>query len=356
LANGGIVSWRKKSAMKRFTRWKFFLLITILSVMLIAGIISALLLGSINIDFTKIVSILFHPSEEFQTQHLILFEIRLPRIILAIIIGTSLALSGAAFQGFFRNSLADPFVIGASSGAALGAALAIVFGFSFISAAVSPSIASFVGALLAVFLAFIISRAGGNPPPAAALLLAGTALSSFFSSLLSLILVLHDQDLHRVYYWLLGSLSGTTWQIIFTILPVSIISWCIIFLCIRPLDLFLQGEDVAESLGLDIKKTRIIIAAGATLAAASSVAAVGIIGFIGLLAPHSVRMMTGPKHSKLLPASALMGANLVLWADIIARTIIPPMEIPIGIITSLAGVPFFLYLMIRRGKNLGSFS
>jgi iron complex transport system permease protein len=139
------------------------------------------------------------------------------------------------------------------------------------------------------------------------------------------------------------------------IFPLSIVSWIIIVLCVRPLDLLLQGEDAAESLGLDVKKTRIIIASGATLAAASSVAAVGIIGFVGLIAPHSVRMLTGPSHKRLLPASALMGANLVLWADIIARTIIAPMELPIGIISSLMGVPFFLYLMIHHRQNRGTF-
>lgn len=328
----------------------------ILSAMLIMGICLGLFLGAVNIDVTEIFSILFNPAEDQETQRLILFGIRLPRIILAIIIGTSLALSGAAFQGFFRNSLADPFVIGVSSGAALGAALAIVFGFSFISAAIAPSIASFAGALLAVCLAFVIARSGGNPPPATMLLLAGTALSSFFSALLSLILVLHDQDLHRVYFWLLGSLSSAAWPTVVAILPISVFSWIVICLCIRPLDILLQGEDVAESLGVDVKKARIIIAAGASLAAAASVAAVGIIGFVGLVAPHSVRMMTGPRHARLLPASALMGANLVLWADIIARTIIAPMELPIGIISSLAGVPFFLYVMISRGRNIGSFS
>jgi iron complex transport system permease protein len=342
--------------MKRFARWKFFLLITILIALLLAGIYFGIIFGSVHISVKDFFAIFFSSSEEYQTQKIILFDIRLPRIFLAMIVGASLALSGAALQAFFRNSLADPFIIGASSGAALGAALAIVGGFSFISAAAAPSLAAFVGALFAVFFAFIISRASGNPPPATALLLAGTALSSFFSSLLSLILVLHDQDLHRVYFWLLGSLSGTTRQIIFIILPITLISWLIIFLCVRPLDLLLQGEDIAESLGLDVKKTRIIIAIGATLVASSSVAAVGIIGFVGLVAPHSVRMLTGPKHARLLPASALMGAVLVLWADIIARTIIAPMEIPIGIITSLTGVPFFLFLMIRRGRNIGNFS
>ncbi len=342
--------------MKKFARWKFCLLMAVLAAILLLGLFSALLLGSVNISVSDLFKIMFHSTEELQTQRTILFDIRLPRIILAILVGASLALSGAAFQGFFRNSLADPFVIGASSGAALGAAVAIVGGFSFISTMFAPSVASFAGALLAVFLAFVISRTAGNPPPATTLLLAGTALSSFFSSLLSLILVLHDQDLHRVYFWLLGSLSSSSWAMVFVILPISIISWFIICVCIRPLDLLLQGEDVAESLGLDVKKTRLIIACGATLAAASSVAAVGIIGFVGLVAPHSVRMMTGPSHARLLPASALMGANIVLWADIIARTVIAPMELPIGIISSLAGVPFFLYLMVRRGRNIGTFS
>ncbi len=342
--------------MKKFAAWKYFLLMAILVLMLFLGICSALFFGSVRISPSDFFAVVFNAAGDYQTQRLIIFEIRLPRIILALIVGTSLALSGAAFQGFFRNSLADPYVIGVSSGASLGAALAIVGGFSFVSVVSVLSLASFAGALLAVFFVFLISRASGNPPPVTVLLLAGTAMSSFFSALLSLILVLHDQDLHRVYFWLLGSLSSASRQTVSGILPISIVSWLIICLCIRPLDLLLQGEDTAESLGVDVKKTRIIIAVGASLAAAASVAAVGIIGFVGLIAPHSVRMMTGPAHAKLLPASALMGANLVLWADIIARTVIAPMEIPIGIISSLVGLPFFLYLMIRRGRSLGTFT
>ncbi len=341
--------------MIKFAKWKFFLLTAILLVILVLGFFSGLFLGAVKINAAEISGILFGPPEEFRTQRIIIFDIRLPRVILSIIIGASLALSGAAFQGFFRNSLADPFVIGASSGAALGAALAIVGGLSMAGMISAPSLAAFAGALAAVFLAFVISRSAGNPPPGAALLLAGTALGSFFSALLSLVLVLHDQDLHRVYFWLLGSLSGTNWSIVSGVLPIIIISWTIIFLCTRPLDLLLQGEEVAESLGVDVKKTRLIIAVGASLATAAAVASAGIIGFVGLVAPHSVRMMTGPSHSRLLPASALMGANLVLWADIIARTVIAPMELPIGIISSLAGAPFFIYLMIRRGRNIGKF-
>ncbi|MDR2028805.1 MAG: iron ABC transporter permease [Treponema sp.] len=294
------------------------------------------------------------------TVSLILFDIRLPRIFLAMAVGASLAVSGAAFQGFFRNSLADPYVIGASSGAALGAALAIVTGFrvpALVSAAgISPAaLCAFAGSLAAVFLAFTISRSAGNPPPAAALLLAGTSLGAFFSALLSLILVLKDRDLHRVYYWLLGSLGNSSWAELSAALPVMAAGSLIIFLSGRPLDLLLQGEEEAESLGVDVKKARIIIALGASLATAAAVASAGIIGFVGLIAPHGVRMFTGPSHKRLLPAAALAGALLVLLADILARSALPPLELPIGIICSLAGAPFFIFLLVRLGGRPGRF-
>ena len=284
---------------------------------------------------------------------LILFEIRLPRLLLAIAVGASLSISGAAFQAIFRNSLADPYVIGASSGAALGAALAMVLGFYAIGPVSAVSLFAFGGALGTVFLVFFISRSVGNPPPAVALLLAGTALSTFFSSLLSFILVMQDQELHRVYYWLLGSLNGTTWTALPTALGVMFLGCLMVFLSHRPLDLLIQGDEVAESLGINVKRTRLFIALGASLAVAAAVSVVGIIGFVGLIAPHSVRLITGPTHKRLLPASALAGALLVSLADIIARSI-GSMELPIGIITSLGGAPFFIYILAKHGRNLGS--
>jgi iron complex transport system permease protein len=285
---------------------------------------------------------------------LILFQIRLPRLLLAIMVGVSLGVSGASFQGVFRNSLADPYVIGASSGAALGAAIAMVMGFSFSGPVSAVSLFAFIGALGTVFLAFVISRAVGNPPPAVALLLAGTALSTFFSSLLSLIMVLRDRDLHRVYYWLLGSLNGTTWPSLPATFIVMFAGCLLVFLCRGPLDMLLQGEEVAESLGTDVKKTRALVALGASLAVAAAVSAAGIIGFVGLIAPHSVRLITGPSHKRLLPASALAGALLVLLSDIVARSA-GNIEFPIGVITSLAGAPFFIYLLARYGRNIGRF-
>ncbi|MDR1429784.1 MAG: iron ABC transporter permease [Spirochaetaceae bacterium] len=289
------------------------------------------------------------------TPALILFSIRLPRLILAVAVGASLALSGAAFQGFFRNSLADPFVIGASAGAALGAALAMTWGPS-PGAFPLVQLSAFSGALSAVFLAFAVARSAGNPPPAAALLLAGSGIGAFFSALLSLVMVIKDRSLTRVYYWLLGSLGGSTWKGLLPSLPVMAAGCVIIALSARPLDLMLQGDQTAESLGVNVRRTRLLIALGASLASAAAVAQAGIIGFVGLVAPHCVRLVAGPSHRKLFPASALTGAILVLLSDSIARNALPPMELPLGIITSLAGAPFFIFLLVKYGRKLRNFS
>jgi iron complex transport system permease protein len=330
-----------------------YLLLLCLGLLLVG--IGSTLFGSVRYSFAELWAIIQGRGDDMAS--LILLQIRLPRIILAVAVGAALSVSGAAFQGLFRNALADPFVIGASSGAAFGAALSITLGLTLPASlsrlGVSPiSICAFVGALLVVFMAFVISRSVGNPPPSAALLLAGTALSSFFSSLLSLLMVLKDRNLQRVYYWLLGSLNGTTWLELRFLIPVMLIGALMIALCSRPMDLLLQGEDVAESLGVDVRRTRVLVALGASLATAAAVSAAGIIGFVGLIAPHTVRLLTGPSHRKLIPASALGGAILLVVADTVVRST-GGVELPIGVITSLGGAPFFIYLLARHGKNLG---
>jgi iron complex transport system permease protein len=301
----------------------------------------------------------------------VLFRIRLPRLVLALALGASLAVAGAAFQGFFRNSLADPYVIGASSGAALGAGLAMTANVSALGASISmtaklaaiggaggaslTAAAAFAGSLAAVFLAFAVSRSAGTPPPAAALLLAGASVSSLFSALLSLVLVVKDRNLQRVYYWLLGSLGGASWAGLFPALPLMFAGCLVIFRPGRALDLLLQGDEAAAGLGLEVGRTRLVIALAASLTAAAAVSSAGIIGFVGLVAPHAARIALGPVHRRMLPASALTGALLVLLADTIARNLAPPLEIPVGIITSLAGAPFFLYLLARMGRRMGQF-
>jgi iron complex transport system permease protein len=330
-------------------------LFVILSLALIPAFFWGLLCGSVSFtpeDIYRGFLYLFRGTGD-ETAAAVLFNIRLPRLLLAMGVGASLGVSGAAFQGLFRNSLADPYIIGASSGASLGAGLALAFGLS-LNIPFSPvPLFAFAGSLAAVFLAFAISRAAGNPPPAAALLLAGTSIGALFSGFLSLALVIRDRSLYQVYYWLLGSLGGTGWRELRSLLPVMAAGSLIIFLSARPLDLLIQGEETAESLGLEVNRTRLFIITGASLTAAAAVSAAGIIGFVGLIAPHGVRLFTGPSHRRLLPASALAGALILVLADTLARTIAAPIEIPLGIITSLAGAPFFLYLLAKHGRNLG---
>jgi iron complex transport system permease protein len=346
----------KKSAGTRKTSATKFLILG-LSLALIPAFLGALLWGSVRFspaDLYRALLSVGARDEIADMAALILFEIRLPRVILAAAVGVSLAVSGTAFQAIFRNALADPYVIGASSGAALGAALAIIFGLALAGPVSAVSLCAFAGAMGAVLLVFVISRSVGNPPPAVALLLAGTALGTLFSSFLSLVLVLNDGDLYRVYYWLLGSLNGAAWSGLPAALIVMFSGCLIIFLAGRPLDLLLQGEEVAESLGTEVGKTRFIVALGASLAVAAAVSVAGIVGFVGLIAPHMVRMVTGPVHRRLLPASALAGALILILADTVARST-GGMELPIGVITSIGGAPFFIYILARNGKNLGKF-
>jgi iron complex transport system permease protein len=337
---------------------RFPQLFALLALALIPAFFWGLLSGSVSFTADEIYRGFLYllRGEGDETTAAVLFNIRLPRLLLAMGVGASLGVSGAAFQGLFRNSLADPYIIGASSGASLGAGLALAFGLS-LNLPFSPvPLCAFAGSLAAVFLAFAISRAAGNPPPAAALLLAGTSIGALFSGFLSLALVIRDRSLYQVYYWLLGSLGGTGWRELRSLLPVMAAGVLIIFLSIRPLDLLIQGEETAESLGLEVNRARLFIITGASLAAAAAVSASGVIGFVGLIAPHGVRLFTGPAHCRLLPASALAGALILVLADTLARTIAAPIEIPLGIITSLAGAPFFLYLLAKHGRNLGRLS
>ncbi len=329
-------------------------LVASLSALFAASFFLSLCVGAVRLSLADVYSAigLFLKGGDSATVT-ILFSLRLPRAILAAAVGAALAVAGTGFQGFFRNPLADPYVIGASSGAALGAALALVAALPSFGPVSAPAAAAFAGALGATFLAFAVARSSGNPPPATALLLAGTALSALFSAALSFVLAVRDRDLHRVYYWLLGGFGGTTWTEVGAALPVMAIGCSLVFLASRPLDLLAFGEDTADSLGLDVKKARLVVAVGASLAAAAAVSSAGIIGFVGLVAPHAVRLVAGPSHRRLIPASAVAGALLVSLADLVSRVAAAPLELPVGVITALIGAPFFLYLMAKYGKSGG---
>jgi iron complex transport system permease protein len=288
------------------------------------------------------------------TVHTIVWSLRLPRVILAALTGASLGIAGAAFQGLFRNSLADPYIIGASSGAALGASLAIISGLT-LGFAGLPAVpaAAFVGSILAVAVVYTISGAATSGSPAITLLLAGTALSSMISAVVSFLVVVNDKRLHSVYFWLLGGFSGRTWGDLYGVLPYMIAGAVVLILSSRALDVLAFGEESARTMGLQVPKARLVITAASSLCVAAAVAAGGTIGFIGLVSPHIARLVFGAEHRRVIPGSLLVGAVLLVMADLVARTIAAPIEVPVGIFTAFLGGPFFLYLLRTRGGSLG---
>lgn len=282
----------------------------------------------------------------------IIWKIRIPRVLLGVLVGASLSMAGAAFQGMLRNPMADPYVIGISSGAALGASIAIILSLGFIVPGISSiSIFAFAGALIAVILVYNIARTR-NKVPVTSLLLAGVAVGQFFTAIMSFIMIIHDKAMTKIIYWTLGSLSGKGWDpIVKTSIPL-IGSMLIISFFAKDLNIILTGEESAKSLGVDIERTKRYILFLGTLITSIAVSISGIIGFVGLIIPHTTRLLLGPDHRILLPASALLGGVFMVFTDTIARTVISPVEIPVGIITALFGGPFFIYLLRNRRKSI----
>jgi iron complex transport system permease protein len=282
----------------------------------------------------------------------IVWNFRLARVLLVAAVGASLGMVGAAFQGLFRNPLADPYVVGASAGAALGATLAIYFGSSLTWGGFSPAaLAAFAGALSATALVYLIAGQNGLTP-AVTLLLTGAALSAFFSAAVAFLMALSHETLNVTFFWLMGSFSGRSWPQLQAALPYLLTGWLLLLFLSRPLDLLGFGEDAAQGMGLNVSLARLLVVSGGALLTAAAVATAGIIGFVGLIAPHAARLMFGPTHLRLLPASALIGALLLILADTAARLILAPVEIPIGVLTALLGAPFFLYLLRTHRQSL----
>ncbi len=285
----------------------------------------------------------------------IILNVRLPRVILAALVGASLAVAGATFQGLFRNPLADPYIIGVSSGAALGATIAIAWGITLgMGGFGAVPILAFAGGLGTIVLVYQLSRQG-DFVPMMTLLLAGIAVSAFLSALVSLNVFFSGERLHQVVYWMMGGLGGARWAYIRVMIPYVLLGFGGIYFFARELNAMLLGEETAHYLGIDTEKLKKIFLVTASLLVSAAVSTSGIIGFIGLVVPHIVRLLSGPDHRFLLPTSALCGAILLIGADTLARTVIAPIELPVGIITALLGAPFFLYLL-RMRKKLRYFS
>jgi iron complex transport system permease protein len=287
-----------------------------------------------------------------RSAEVIVFQLRLPRVVLAAIVGAALAASGAVFQGLFRNALADPAIIGVSSGAALGAVLVIVTVGAGSFGALAVPVAAFAGAMATALLVYRLARIG----PAvhvATLLLAGIAVAAVISSLMSLVMSFSGEQIRDIYAWLLGGLVAEGWRSIAIVLPVVAVGVAGAILVAHELNLVALGEERAAQLGVEVDRLkRRAIAVGALLAAAA-VSVAGVIGFVGLMTPHLLRLVIGADHRRLVPASVLGGATLVVLADLVARTALAPSELPIGVVTALLGGPFFLFLLRREGRAAG---
>lgn len=287
-----------------------------------------------------------------QTAMQILWDIRLPRTVLVALTGMALSGSGAAYQGLFRNPLADPFLIGVASGAGLGAviAMSIKWPYSFWGLMAIP-MAAFAAALLTVFIVYFLARVG-QTVPTTNLILAGVAVSSFATSLTSFLMLRSTGEVRRALGWLLGGASQSGWTAILAILPYLVLGLGVLTLSGQALNLLQFGDDQAQQLGLNVNRTKTILLIAASLATAAAVAFSGIIGFIGLIVPHVMRLWFGADYRKLIPLSIIGGAIALLISDVIARVVLAPQEIPVGIVTALAGAPFFLWVL-RRTKNQG---
>jgi iron complex transport system permease protein len=280
----------------------------------------------------------------------IVWDLRLPRVLLAGVIGGTLAFSGAAYQGVFRNPLADPYLLGVASGAGLAGVLAITLDAPVAYGGLSllPLIA-FAGAMMSVMLAYSIARVGGQTPNTT-LILAGVAISSISVSAISYVMILDTRNVTSILSWLLGSFNGSSWRDLSYVLPYAIPAALLIFLHGRLLNVMQLDESEAAQLGVNVQRTKALVVLAASLATASAVAVVGIIGFVGLIAPHVVRLLIGPDYRRLLPVVTLTGASLLILADLGARTLVSPGELPVGIVTSFVGAPFFLFLLRRQRR------
>lgn len=283
---------------------------------------------------------------------LIVLNIRLPRIILAGIVGVALASSGVVFQAIFKNPMADPYILGISSGAAFGATLVIIFSISFSFLGLSMiSIGAFLGAMGTTFLVYNIAKLN-NKTPVITLLLSGIAISFFLSAFINLLMTMNNDQVEKIVFWTMGSVSAASWKsVAISIIPVTIGVSIFVFFS-KELNVILMGEETAQNLGIDVETIRKLLLGVASIVSAAVVAVSGIIGFVGLIVPHAMRMLVGPDHKRLFPYTIISGAIFMIVADTISRIALNPTEIPIGVITSLIGAPYFIFLLVKNKKIL----
>ncbi|MEK4699545.1 iron ABC transporter permease [Solibacillus sp. FSL R7-0668] len=339
---------------------KIYVYLLLFSIILAISMIGGILVGSVGITQSLIFDVLFYKlgftNNVFASnaQQIIIWEIRTPRVILAAIVGAALAICGAAVQALVKNSIADPYILGVSSGASVGATAVILLGmFSFLGV-YALSFAAFVGAIIAVSLVFLLARVNGRTS-VIRLLLAGIAISMVFSAVTNFILMMSKEQggIQAVMHWMLGSLAGAKWSNLVIPSIVLVVVFILLWSNYRQLNALLLGEETANTMGINVEYFRIFIIITVSLLTGVVVAVSGSIGFVGLVVPHIVRMAVGSNYKVVLPFSALLGAIFIVWADVGARVFIAPEEMPIGILTALCGGPFFIWMLRRQRYTFG---
>ncbi len=323
-----------------------------------AGLL-ATVIGSVSIPPGAVLSLLWSRLTGLPTAAVypgtyttILFDIRLPRVVFAAVTGAALAAAGTAYQGLFRNPLADPYLAGVAAGAGLGATLALTFNLqhSFLGLSAVP-IGAFVGALFTVALVMASAQVG-RTMPISTMLLAGVAVGAFASAVTTFLMLRTPEGLRRAFNWLLGGATSAGWEPVWTVLPYVAAGVVVLLLHARALNVLQLDEEQARQLGLNVERVKLTLVLAATLMTAAVVAFGGLIGFVGLVVPHALRLLTGPDYRRLLPLTVIGGAAFLIAADLLARTVLAPQELPVGVVTALAGAPFFIFLLRRLKRSV----
>lgn len=343
----------RKPAVSRPSKLRPLHVVITVAVLLIV-MIGAILLGAIDLGasrvFAEVWAQLTGGVSPLSTQEsAILWQIRVPRVVLACLVGAALSGSGAAYQGVFRNPLADPYLLGVAAGAGMAATLVIAFAPQSTSWALAP--AAFGGSLVAVGVTWLLGRsAGGGRSGTATLLLAGIAVAAFLTAVQNFALQYGGRTIRQIYAWLLGSMVNSGWDQVLRVLPYVLGASIVLCACGRLLDVLALGDEEARSLGVRTGRVRLVVLGVASLATAAAVSASGLIGFVGIVVPHAVRLLVGVSYRILIPLSLLGGATFLVLADILARTVIAPAELPIGVVTAFIGAPFFV-VILRRSRR-----
>jgi iron complex transport system permease protein len=283
--------------------------------------------------------------------HAVLWQLRAPRVALAALVGGMLAIAGASYQGVFRNPLADPYLLGVAGGAGLGATLAIVYGVTAAGPRWTVPLAAFAGAIAAVALTYVLGRSAGAARTSGALVLAGVTVATFTAAVQTFVQQQHTSVLQNVYAWLLGGFSTSTWSDVAICAPYIAVSSLVLILHRRVLDVLSLGDDEAASLGVDVARARLTIVVAATLGTAAAVSVSGLIAFVGIIVPHTIRLLASTSYRAVLPLSLLAGAGFLVLTDVLARTVLSPQELPIGVVTAFFGAPFFA-VVLRTSRSM----